>query len=457
MVAMARRRKSAAPRKGTTKSAVKKRVIKKSNRKVRHPSLSLHALSSTEEKPSLFRISSPAVRLQLLEQAASRISFAERSLFPSQHGGRSWTCTVNIEVPNDTLLFHISDKEENEVELACLPDLLEQIATQNTINSGTIKISRLWYSPNLDTFRTRKLVLEHIDHLKHRDNVIDKCLFGTGIRGTKLKTEPSKKKMLEAGLYRFLRDGLWVSDSGMGGFTKKQVDLCFSASTDHFERVMYTVKARALYHELNEGFDLLRERGKGRFDMEIPAFDSPKFSFLTSKRAPWISAVRQILGKDANLVHKGCFLSLPGSAAQVYHQDGVHLCADKQKSCHAVNVFFPLCDMTELLGPTEFCLGSHYLGSDYYVKENCIKPLAKAGMPIMFDYRLGHRGLANRSDEARPVVYLTYTVRGFKDKLNFSRKRYHKLGSLVGLPVSREERAKKRADTALLVRDSKTN
>ena len=150
----------------------------------------------------------------------------------------------------------------------------------------------------------------------------------------------------------------------------KQIKKCFSACIEHYENVMFTVKARSLHHELADGFDVLRERGKGRYDMELPQFDTEEYSFLTDpKKAAWLPIIHKILGDDAILVHKGCFLSLPGSETQVYHQDGVHLHKKVQKPCHAVNVFIPLVDYDMSNGPTEFCLGSHYLGHENFVKE----------------------------------------------------------------------------------------
>jgi len=70
-----------------------------------------------------------------------------------------------------------------------------------------------------------------------------------------------------------------------------------------------------------------------------------------------------------------------------------------------------------------------------------------AGTPIIFDYRLGHRGLGNHSDECRPIVYLTYARKAknqFRDTMNFSG--YNKIGELLlEQPISREERAEKRS------------
>ena len=228
-----------------------------------------------------------------------------------------------------------------------------------------------------------------------------------------------------------------------------QIQLCFNAGMEHFDQIMRTVKARDLHRELQDGFDLLRERGRGRYDMEIPAFDDSLFSFLTDiKKAPWMPLVREILGKDVVLIHKGMFLSLPGAERQVYHQDGLHLTTQYQKPCHAINVFIPLLDMTMEHGPTEFCLGSHILGNDELKSEFLETPLVSAGTPIIFDYRLGHRGNGNSSSSCRPIVYCTYAKsadgKEFRDSVNFSRKRYHKIGELVSKAPSREERAQKR-------------
>ena len=71
-----------------------------------------------------------------------------------------------------------------------------------------------------------------------------------------------------------------------------------------------------------------------------------------------------------------------------------------------------------------------------------MNPAPRSGTAILFDYRLGHRGMGNKSDEPRPTLYLTYTNKpGWTDKDNFSRARFKKLGELVGAKPSRAERA----------------
>jgi len=233
--------------------------------------------------------------------------------------------------------------------------------------------------------------------------------------------------------------------------SSEQIDLCYSTCVSHYETVMNTVRARALHHELVDGgFDLLRERGRGRYDMTMPLFDEcPSFQFLWSQNAFWMPVVREILGcEQVTLVHKGCFLALPGAEVQVYHQDGLHLNEKVQKPCHAVNVFIPLVNLNMKNGPTEFCLGTHMLGNENFNKGMCQTPLLLAGTPVIFDYRLGHRGLGNMGSELRPILYLTYSTENkcFVDSINFSKKRWRKIGDLVDRPLSREERSQRRLE-----------
>ena len=229
----------------------------------------------------------------------------------------------------------------------------------------------------------------------------------------------------------------------------EQINKCYDACMEHYETVMRTVKHRDLSRELADGFDVLRERGYGRFDMEIPSFNTPEYDFLNSfEKTSWMPIVHAILGEDVVLIHKGAFMSLPGAEAQVYHQDGVHLTTQTQRPCHAINVFVPLVDLHSRNGPTEFVLGSHVLGHDGYDRDFLETPKPNAGTPVIFDYRLGHRGLGNSSQNCRPIVYCTYARasdgKEFRDSVNFSRKRYHKIGELSAKPLSREERRKKR-------------
>ena len=84
--------------------------------------------------------------------------------------------------------------------------------------------------------------------------------------------------------------------------------------------------------------------------------------------------------------------------------------------------------------------GSHV---DFDVKNPSKVITLKAGQAIVFDYRLKHRGLGNRSGVDRPLLYLTYARPFWYDVYNFDRKRYGSL-PVVEERGTREERMQKR-------------
>jgi len=285
----------------------------------------------------------------------------------------------------------------------------------------------------------------------NKDSTIKKCIVinSSGIDNHSVKKNSSIKASTKSTVTKQAKKRKSHQVTQKWCLQQKQIDQCSDACMEHYETVMRTVKTRDLARELADGFDVLRERGRGRFDMELPAFDTPAFDFLNNfDRTPWMPVVRAILGDDVILIHKGCFMSLPGADTQVYHQDGVHLSTQSQRPCHAINVFVPLVDLHSRNGPTEFVLGSHVLGHEGYDRDFLDTPKPTAGSPLIFDYRLGHRGLGNSSHYCRPVVYCTYARaadgKEFRDSANFSRKRYHKIGEMSGKPLSREERRNKR-------------
>ena len=92
------------------------------------------------------------------------------------------------------------------------------------------------------------------------------------------------------------------------------------------------------------------------------------------------------------------------------------------------------------------------LGRECWDKARLEAPCVPAGSAVIFDYRLGHRGLGNRlpGATARPVLYFTYSSRpGFSDDVNFSRRRYLALPTLLPPPADEDStRAARAADRA---------
>lgn len=125
---------------------------------------------------------------------------------------------------------------------------------------------------------------------------------------------------------------------------------------------------------------------------------------------------------------------------QKWHADGGHLFSPHQLPKgltlppHCINVFYPLVDLTQDNGPTEFRIASHR--RDDVTKDEEFPLLCPAGSAVLFDYRIQHRGRANLLepatatstpdtaqldidiDRGRPVLYLAYAKTYFKDHGN---------------------------------------
>lgn len=96
---------------------------------------------------------------------------------------------------------------------------------------------------------------------------------------------------------------------------------------------------------------------------------------------------------------------------------------------YALNLFVPLVDLTEEMGPTEFILGSHAWGSDpphgfglssdRTGGEKDLRLVLPAGSVIIADYRTIHRGTRNRSRESRPVAMYIYGRHWWRDAVNY--------------------------------------
>lgn len=132
---------------------------------------------------------------------------------------------------------------------------------------------------------------------------------------------------------------------------------------------------------------------------------------------------------------------------------------------YALNVFIPLEDVGEEVGPTEFWVGSHLgdrareimqqlseggggQGSNGRLDEEVFGPCLKWGDALLYDYRICHRGTRNLSSSSssdvvgdggkgttdghddigvggktRPMLYLMYARPWFQEHLNFGSTR----------------------------------
>jgi len=137
----------------------------------------------------------------------------------------------------------------------------------------------------------------------------------------------------------------------------------------------------------------------------------------------------------------GAVVNTPNSDVQDWHRDGPHLIPSPHLTAdhtprhasqelreefhpaHALTCFTALLDVHEALGATSFEPYSHLDVDrvDYYhpQRRKFITPTPGAGSIVVWDFRVLHRGNANRTeDELRPCLYSTLAMPWFVDSVN---------------------------------------
>jgi hypothetical protein len=128
-----------------------------------------------------------------------------------------------------------------------------------------------------------------------------------------------------------------------------------------------------------------------------------------------------LLGPDFVIGSMSVVTSQPGADAQHLHADHPPLFPDQRGvaslPAYAFTVLVPLVDLDAEIGGTELHKGSH-LG-DGRMHAGGLTRAMRLGDVMVFDYRLAHRGLANRSTRVRPVLSIVYQRSWFRDAVNF--------------------------------------
>ena len=165
-------------------------------------------------------------------------------------------------------------------------------------------------------------------------------------------------------------------------------------------------------------FTEIDHRARLRYDMALTDETDAAWSELCEQTlalaAPVVEAAAG--GSAARLCMSGVVTSRPGAALQDWHDDG---------AAGLYTVFVPLVDVDANADGTEFYPASHVAdaGARDAVRAGAAPPsteapAALAGQPLVFDYRVLHRGLANPSRE-RAVAYLVLATDGAYDGQNF--------------------------------------
>ncbi len=140
-----------------------------------------------------------------------------------------------------------------------------------------------------------------------------------------------------------------------------------------------------------------------------------------------LKILRKLIGRNLHLINFTTVVSYPGTPQQRPHRDYPHLFdhvdVGPDLPIYAINVAVPLIDVDLETGPTGVWLGSHRMTRNAAVKDADMKQCAfKRGDCMLLDYRVLHAGLANRSQGARPIVYMVYALPWFFDESNHSKR-----------------------------------
>lgn len=137
-----------------------------------------------------------------------------------------------------------------------------------------------------------------------------------------------------------------------------------------------------------------------------------------------------ILGNDLVINSYTTVISLPGAKQQHVHSDGSKLFTTKidvPLPPHAITLAIPLIKLDINCGSTAIWTKSHLDEEKFLVDANTKEllpaqvPLPNLGDIYMFDYRIKHAGMANKSDYARPILYIVFSKDWWIDSKNFSK------------------------------------
>ena len=172
-------------------------------------------------------------------------------------------------------------------------------------------------------------------------------------------------------------------------------------------------------------FRELVQRDGNRLDMRYQLSSSPYASPHLVYNPIVFPLVKELLGGgDVSLLYCGVMWANPTTVSnnngnQKWHSDGPPLFNHQHTFPYCINVFYPLVDLTEEMGPTQFYPGSHVLGNFSNDKLENFSICCDAGAAVIFDYRIKHRGSVNTSKSTkRPVLYLAYAQTWYVDRRN---------------------------------------
>jgi len=248
-------------------------------------------------------------------------------------------------------------------------------------------------------------------------------------------------------------------DQGAVEHVREAVEQVFDRAEEEKERLI-----RASRKVRREGGDVrvegerlaLRDKSgaDARWELKMPVMDPPFVDSGVADSTLSVGLARLLMaGPNVVIDTLSTVISLPGCPVGHWHGDVEdpffysmgHMENSKNNKSNrrhlpppGVIAVVPLVEVgtpaTPNNGPTEFLMGSHIppvlFDSTWWERHQTARtppaPSLELTLPafpgtlILFDVRLRHRGGANRSSSVRPILYLGYTMRWFRDAANFA-------------------------------------
>jgi ectoine hydroxylase-related dioxygenase (phytanoyl-CoA dioxygenase family) len=169
---------------------------------------------------------------------------------------------------------------------------------------------------------------------------------------------------------------------------------------------------------------------------------------------PILDFAGALLGKQFMLESLGLLVSLPGAEDQPRHPDALLYTegTDRLLPPFAVAFALPLVPMDEVTGTTAFWRGSHRKPEQTGPYD--FAPVVQPGSALLWDFRIFHCGLANRSGAPRPLIYSTLCREWWRETVSIEAKRYEKLVIAREVYDSLGQRLRQAVSRALIVGDA---
>ena len=167
-------------------------------------------------------------------------------------------------------------------------------------------------------------------------------------------------------------------------------------------------------------------RSPHRFDLRLDHTQAPRLveeyilqqACIQQSLQKWLNCnSMEDIDFDVSVVY-----SKPGAPHQGWHTDG-HAIVEKGR--YAVCLFIPLIDLSQSTGYTQFWPGSHVssqllgFGTVAEITESTMDGICQKGNGIWYDYQTWHRGMANTSEQTRPVLQVIFKQSWYVERDNY--------------------------------------